>query len=334
MGEGWLEQKMLTFAWPWMFLFLPLPWLLIYLFKKLHATSKVHAPTIAFPKLQQLELAYANAGRGGNNTPFWQKIAISLMWILLVICLSRPELVNDITFTSNVGYDLMLAVDLSRSMDIVDFSEKGHPLSRIAATKKVVANFVQNRSGDRVGLIVFAEQAFLTIPLTLDTAAVSKLLNNLLVGMAGERTAIGDAIGIGVQNLRKRPETSRILILLTDGEDTASRIPPLEAAQIAQKDHIKIYTIGVGNKLDESLLGKIADMTGGIYYKVTNVSSLEQVYKQIDQLEKTESAQKIVLIKTPLYHWFLLAALSLFVLVFVVNTLSSWVRVKHELYEH
>lgn len=317
---------MLSFAWPWMIVLLPLPWILLR-WRNFRANDKVSAaPTIAFPKIQQLAHAFAEALPSGRHVPLWQKITIAAIWVLLIISLMRPELVNDITYTKNVGYDLMLAVDLSRSMDIVDFSEHGQPLSRIAATKKVVANFVRNRSGDRVGLIVFAEQAYLTIPLTLDTAAVSKLLNNLLVGMAGERTAIGDAIAIGVQNLRKRPETSRVLILLTDGEDTASRIPPLEAAAIAQKSQIKIYTIGVGNKLDEKLLEKIATQTGGIYYKVTNVNALEQVYKQIDQLEKSESAQKIVLIKTPLYYWFLGPALLLFVIIYVANTQGFKVR--------
>lgn len=310
---------MLSFAWPWMIFLLPLPWLLLSLFKTAR-NSQAIAPTIAFPKLTQAQQAFAHAKVSNNRTSLWQKILISITWVLLVISLMRPELINDIAYSNNIGYDLMLAVDLSRSMDIVDFSEGGKPLSRIAATKKVVTNFVQNRAGDRIGLIVFAEQAFLTIPLTLDTTAVSKLLNNLLVGMAGERTAIGDAIGIGVQNLRKRPDASRILILLTDGEDTASRIPPLEAAQIAKNSNIKIYTIGVGNKLDETLLEKIANMTGGIYYQVTNVNTLEKVYQQIDQLEKSESAQKVLLIKTPLYHWFLAVGLLLLIVVYIANT--------------
>lgn len=310
---------MINFAWPWMILLLPLPWLLLKLIKLYTTPKSVLAPTIVFPKLQKLQQAFAHASAVTDQIAFWQQVVIGIVWALLVVSLMRPELVNDRVYSNNIGYDLMLAVDLSRSMDIVDFSDHGQPLSRIAATKKVVANFVRNRVGDRVGLIVFAEQAFLTIPLTLDTAAVSKLLNNLLVGMAGERTSIGDAIGIGVQNLRKRPESSRILILLTDGEDTASHIPPLEAAHIAKNSGIKIYTVGVGNKLDETLLSKIADMTGGIYYKVTNVGSLEQVYKEIDQLEKSESAQKIVLIKTPLYHWFLASALLLFAVVYALN---------------
>ena len=309
---------MLSFAWPWMLLLLPLPWILMHVFKKYRSNTTL-APTIAFPKMAQVQQAYAKAGTAPVRVKLWQQIFVSLAWVLIVVSLMRPEFINDIAYSNNVGYDLMLAVDLSRSMDIVDFNEHGRPLSRIAATKKVVANFVRNREGDRVGLIVFAEQAFLTIPLTLDTSAVSKLLNNLLVGMAGERTAIGDAIGIGVQNLRKRPETSRILILLTDGEDTASRIPPMEAAKIAQKSNIKIYTIGVGNKLDETLLEKIANMTGGIYYKVTDVNTLQKVYQQIDQLEKSESAQKVVLIKTPLYQWFLGFGLLLLVVVYVLR---------------
>lgn len=314
---------MLSFAWPWMIFLLPLPWLLLFLLKRSRGGAFNQAPTINFPKMQQAQHAYANAKISGSHVPMWQKIVSSMIWGLLVISLMRPEWVNDLAYSKNVGYDLMLAVDLSRSMEIVDFIEHGHPLSRIAATKKVVTNFVQSRVGDRIGLIVFAEQAFLTIPLTLDTAAVSKLLNNLLVGMAGERTAIGDAIGIGVQNLRKRPESSRILILLTDGEDTASRIPPLEAAQIAKNSQIKIYTIGVGNKLDETLLDKIANMTGGIYYKVTDVNTLQKVYQQIDQLEKSEAAQQVVLIKTPLFYWFAGAALILFVMFYIMTTYPS-----------
>ncbi|HSX20277.1 MAG TPA: VWA domain-containing protein [Gammaproteobacteria bacterium] len=322
---------MLSFAWPWMILLVPLPWILLYVIKKRSSAAPMRPPTIAFPKLQQAQRAFAHAAPSGNSVPNWQRVLTTIIWILLVVSLMRPEWVNDIAYSKNVGYDLMLAVDLSRSMDIVDFTEHGHPLSRIAATKKVVANFVRNRVGDRVGLIVFAEQAFLTIPLTLDTAAVSKLLNNLLVGMAGERTAIGDAIGIGVQNLRKRPETSRILILLTDGEDTASRIPPLEAAQIAKNSHIKIYTIGVGNKLDETLLDKIAEMTGGIYYKVTNVNTLQQVYEQIDQLEKSEASQQVLLIKTPLFYFFLGTALLLFAILFALSTKGY--RLARETYE-
>lgn len=307
---------MLSFAWPWMIICLPLPWVLSRLVAKKHLSQPL--PIILFPKLQLLKTAFVNSTTiASNNRYNWQRIVATAAWILLIISLMRPELIRDYSYSKNVGYDLMLAVDLSRSMDIADFFEHGKPISRINATKKVVTNFVNKRAGDRVGLVVFADQAYLTIPLTLDTLTASKLLNNLLVGMAGERTAIGDAIGIGVQNLRNRPLASRILILLTDGEDTASRIPPLEAAKIAKHEDIKIYTIGVGNKLDEGLLYKIAEMTGGIYYKVTDVNSLQQVYENINQLEKTEAMQRVVMIKQPLYYIFLSTALVLFMILYV-----------------
>lgn len=315
---------MLSFAWPFMAILLPLPWIVKTAFNKYSAQD--NAATIKFPHLTKVQSAYANAKAMDKKSLSWQKVLISITWAMLIFSLMRPELVRDKVYANNVGYDLMLAVDLSRSMDIVDFRDNGKLVSRIAATKKVVANFVRKRTGDRVGLIVFAEQAFLTIPLTLDTGAVSKLLNNLIVGMAGERTAIGDAIGIGVQNLRKRPEASRVLVLLTDGEDTASRIPPLEAVNVAKKSNIKIYTIGVGNNLDETLLENIAKNTDGIYYHVTDVNSLEQVYQQIDQLEKSEAVQKVVLIKTPLYHWFLAIGLLCFCIVYLARTKGGFNR--------
>jgi len=311
---------MLNFAWPWMIILLPLPLIWLHIEAKSKGKKLKTPAVLIFPKLQQVKSAFKNSAITNPKQFNWQQVLLAIAWMCLVISMMRPQLVNDIAYAKNTGYDLMLAVDLSRSMEIIDFKDGVIPISRIAATKKVVSNFVQQRSGDRLGLIVFGEQAFLTIPLTLDTATVIKLLNNLRVGMAGERTAIGDAIGIGVQNLRKRPLASRVLILLTDGEDTASHIPPLEAAKIAAQDKIKIYTIGVGNKLDASLLKNIATMTGGTFSNVTNIGALAEVYKQIDQLEKSEAKQRALLIKTPLYHGFLVLALLCIAIYFILNT--------------
>jgi len=308
-----MGEKMLNFAWPWMIILLPLPLLIRYSY-----TVK-QAPVILFPKLQPLWSAFGNNAAKFKPKLDWRVLLTATAWFCLVFSLMRPELVKDIAYAKNNGYDLMLAVDLSRSMDIVDFTDHGQPISRIVATKKVVSTFVQQRTGDRIGLIVFAEQAFLTIPLTLDSSTVVKMLNNLLVGMAGENTALGDAIGIAVQNLRKRPLVSRVLILLTDGADNASHIPPLEAAKIAAKDKIKIYTIGVGNNLDDKLLGTIASMTGGTYAKVTNVDALKDVYAQIDKLEKSEATQRALLIRTPIYQYFLCLALFCLIVMFASN---------------
>jgi Ca-activated chloride channel family protein len=311
---------MLNFAWPWMILIVPLPLVLRHWLKNVRASKIKRTPEILFPNLQRLQAAFGSPRNEINRLLNWKLILGTIAWICLCVCLMRPELVKDVAYADNTGYDLLLAVDISRSMEIVDFSDHGKPISRIAATKKVVSNFVQHRTGDRIGLIVFAEQAFLTIPLTLDTTSVVKMLNNLLIGMAGESTALGDAIGIGVQNLRKRPVASRVLILLTDGIDTASHIPPLEAAKIAAADKIKIYAIGVGDQLDDKLLEKISSMTGGTYSKVTSVDALENVYREIDQLEKSETAQQALLIRKPLYHWFLLVTMISLAILYIVNT--------------
>lgn len=308
---------MLKFIWPWMSLLLPLPWILHYALKNKARSAVV--PELRFPAIARIQTAYARQSMGQIRVD-WRVWLLFLAWGCIVVALMRPELVKDVTYSATSGYDLMLAVDLSRSMEIADFSSTNPPTSRISATKKVVANFVEQRVGDRIGLIVFAEQAFLTIPLTMDTKAVSDLLNNLMIGMAGERTVIGDAIGIGVRNLRNRPAESRVLILLTDGADTASHVPPLEAAKIAASSGIKIYTIGMGDKLDEDLLRKISELTSGIYFKVTNVNELAKVYSEIDTLEKSEAQQNVVLIRKPLFQIPTVIALLLMLTAFVMHS--------------
>lgn len=321
---------MLTFVWPWMALLLPLPLFIIWLNKAEQKKLAQNIPVISFPKFQRIKAAFsANVGSKPKLLA-WRIIFAMLVWSCLVVSLMRPELVQDVAQADHTGYDLMLAVDLSRSMDTIDFNDRGKEISRIAATKKVVANFVKQRAGDRIGLIVFAEHAFLAIPLTADTNTVVKMLNNLLVGMAGESTSIGDAIGLAVKNLRKRPVTSRVLILLTDGKDTSSHIPPLEAAKIAADDKIKIYTIGVGNELDDALLDKIATSTGGTYSKVATVDALEDVYNQIDRLEKSEAKQQTLLYRTPVFYGILSCALLCIIGFYLFNVNSKRYRLSHE----
>lgn len=311
-----MGRKMLNFAWPWMIIFLPLPILVLHFAQRRRITNVPQAAEIYFPKLELLRSIYGSPANRSRNLNV-RSILLAIAWLTLIFALMRPELIQDIAYANNSGYDLMLAVDLSRSMETADFKEHNKPISRIAATKKVVANFVQQRSGDRIGLIVFGAQAVMAIPLTLDSKTVVKMLNNLMVGMAGESTAIGDAIGIGVKNLRKRPQASRVLILLTDGEDNTSNIPPLQAAKIAADNKVKIYIIGVGNKLDEKSLSKITDMTGGTYSNVATVDALQAVYSEIDKLESSDAKQQAFLIKHPLYQYSLfitLLSLGLFVL--------------------
>lgn len=297
------------------------------------ASKKINievAPKLIFPALARLKSAFTTGIVSPKKSKKSFLIILSFIWVLLVLAVMRPQLVDQFTSIQNQGYDLMLAVDISGSMRALDFSTNEEIISRLDMTKIVVGKFVRERVGDRVGLILFGEQAYLHVPLTLDTLSIGHMLNNAVSGMAGDATSIGDAIGLAVRNLRERPEGSRILVLLTDGEDTASSIPPLEAAKLAKQYHIRIYTIGVGKEgsvpypddrggvamvqmsLNEMLLKDIAQITNGQYFRATDGDTLAQIYGKINTLEKTISEANEYLIREPLYRYPLGIAAVLF----------------------
>ncbi len=214
----------------------------------------------------------------------------------------------------------MLAVDTSRSMEALDFTVNGRQVTRMAVVKGVLGRFIQARDGDRIGLVVFGSQAFVLSPMTLDTRAAYSLVDSIVARMAGDGTAIGDAIGLSVKKLRERPEGSRVLVLATDGKNTEGSLPPELAAQLAAHEGIRIYTIGVGSKglvpfledgqlkqvqmeIDEALLNEVADITGGEYFRATDSNALEQIYRHIDALEKTRAESRTVMIPRSLYRW-------------------------------
>jgi Ca-activated chloride channel family protein len=221
-----------------------------------------------------------------------------------------PQWLDKHTEIKQTGYDLMLAVDLSGSMRNRDFiAPTGARINRLEATKIVLSPFIARRQGDRVGLILFADQAYLQAPLTLDTEAVRSLLAKAVLGMAGRETAIGDAIGLAVKKLRERPNDSRALILLTDGNNTAGVLAPEQAAELAKHYQIRIYTIGVGSVmsgqqgLNEAPLRQISELTGGTYFPATDLQALANVYQHInDNLLQTEAESRVYLQRTPLYH--------------------------------
>jgi Ca-activated chloride channel homolog len=291
------------------------------------------SPILHFPALNRLKNIFPVyvAEKKSASRPFL--ILFSSFWLFLVLTMMQPERVDQFQQIKNTGYDLMLAVDISSSMQAVDFSTKTKIVSRLDATKDVVGKFVLGRQGDRVGLVAFGESAYLHVPLTLDTLSVSRMLNDTTAGMAGNATAIGDAIGLSVKTLRERPEGSRVLVLLTDGEDNSSSIPPLEAAKLAKQYGIKIYTVGVGKNgqvpfptgyggyamaqmtIDEALLKEIAMKTGGQSFLATDQKALESIYAKINELEKTESNETTLFIREPYYYYPLgLAMLSLLIL--------------------
>jgi Ca-activated chloride channel family protein len=244
----------------------------------------------------------------------------------------RPQWLEPYTEVRTEGYDLMLAIDTSRSMEAMDFTVGGRQVTRMAVVKGVIGRFIRAREGDRIGLVAFGSQAFVLSPMTLDNQAVYSLVDNIVSRMAGDGTAIGDAIGLGVKKLRERPEGSRILILVTDGENTEGSLPPQLAAKLAAHEGIRIYTIGVGSKglvpffedgrmtqvkmeIDEELLTEVAAITGGEYFRATDSDALEKIYQRIDALEKTQAESRTVMIPRPLYRWPLgLALLALLLL--------------------
>jgi len=322
---------MYHFYWPWLALLLPLPLLVRWIFP-LRITNRDEGIRLKFPSLKRLEGIFPTSIVRQSKTNFSIMITLFVVWILLIIALMQPEKQDRFIQVKNKGYDLMLAVDISGSMQAVDFSTTAKTLSRLDATKEVVSKFLMERQGDRVGLIVFGEHAYLHVPLTLDTLSVSKMLLQTVSGMAGNATAIGDAIGLSIRTLRERPEGSRVLVLLTDGEDNASNIPPLEAAKLAKLYGIKIYVIGVGKNgnvpfpngfggyqmvkvsIDEKLLKEIASITGGQYFLATNQKALSSIYAEINELEKTESNQDVYFVREPLYYYPLGLALALLLL--------------------
>ena len=329
---------MFKFAWPWMGLLLILPLAVRLLLPAVQ--RKASLPILRFPHMEVLKNSFAAFSPEGAKSGRLFIILLSLLWLCLVLALMRPETVDQLTEVENQGYDIMLAVDLSGSMRALDFSEGNERVDRLDVAKRVVGNFVEDRKNDRIGLVLFGDHAYQYAPLTQDTRAVSKMLDETVISMAGDGTAIGDAIGLAVKGLRDRPEKSRIIILLTDGEDTASSIPPLQAAKLAKDYGIRIYTIGIGRKglvpypdqygrvvmvqtsLDEKLLRQIADITGGSYFRAADSNALQEVYKQINKLEKSKGETRQYLIRTPLYRYPLAPAVGLLALIALLPLLS------------
>jgi Ca-activated chloride channel family protein len=315
---------MFSFYWPWAALLFPIP-LLVWKFwprrrKASDYYSQEEGATLLHPALGRLASTFLSA-RSLTHTGSRQKtLLLALLWLSLILALMRPEWLEPYSEVRTEGYDLMLAVDASRSMDALDFTVNGRQVTRMAVVKGVIGRFIQAREGDRIGMIVFGSQAFVLSPLTLDIEAVHDLVGSIVTRMAGDGTAIGDAIGLAVKKLRDRPEGSRVLILLTDGENTEGSLPPRLAAQLAAREGVRIYTIGVGSKglvpfmengrmteqkmeIDEDLLTDIAKMTGGAYFRATDTDALEKIYQRIDALEKTQAESRTVMIPSPLYRW-------------------------------
>jgi len=289
---------MLTFVWPWIFLLLPLPWLV---YKGAPKMVKEDVPLFVpfYADLENMVVSHTESSR----TRLLRIVLLSLIWLLLLLGAARPQWVGDPVALPVSGRDLMLAVDISGSMAMEDMVINSQPVSRINMVKKVVNDFIDRRQGDRIGLLLFGTEPYIQAPLTFDRKTVKTLFNEAQLGFAGKQTSIGDAIGLAIKRLKERPDGSRILILLTDGMNTAGNVQPLQAAKLAAQTGVKIYTIGIGADemvvnsffgarrvnpsadLDEETLQQIADLTQGRYFRARNNDELQGIYKIIDKLE-------------------------------------------------
>ncbi len=301
---------------PWLLLLLPLPWLAYrYLPQYREARSAVRVPFFRGMS-EAVGTSPANSGSRHNRS---QLLLNLLVWALLVLAIARPVWVEKPIERQQPVRDLMLAIDISQSMQTQDFSDaNGHRIDRLAAVKQVVHGFIQQRKDDRIGLILFGSGAYPQAPLTLDHASLSLLLDDSGIGMAGPNTAIGDAIGLGLKLLDQAHEPEKVLILLTDGNDTSSAITPDHAADMAAAKGVVIHTIGIGDpqatgeaKVNLGTLQEIAATTGGRYFRAEDRDSLNQVYVTLDTITphqvKTLSHQP----KRDLFWWPLGAALAL-----------------------
>lgn len=254
--------------------------------------------------------------------------------ILLIIAAARPQLYNVSREIKSPGVDIIICLDTSGSMQALDFTLDGEPVSRLTAVKKVVGEFIEKREMDRIGLVVFGSEAFTQSPLTRDTGLLMDLVKRMEIGMAGEKTAIGSAIAVGGKRLKDLEAESKILILLTDGKQTAGSLTPAEAAEAARALGIRIYTIGVGGtgpapfpvqtpfgprivrqvvEMDEETLMKIAEVGQGQYFRAADTERLQEIYEIIDRQEKTETVVKEFFHFRELYPWFLVPVLLLLI---------------------
>ncbi|SNZ07517.1 vWA domain-containing protein [Cohaesibacter gelatinilyticus] len=331
---------MITFLWPLAFLLLPLPLIIRKLAKPIAPSQ---AGALMVPFFNQL---FANRASGNNiaKTSIWRGLLSSLIWLLLVGALVRPAFVGPEVPLPAEGRDIMMAIDLSGSMEQDDFALNGRRATRLDVVKAAADDFIDRRKGDRVGLVLFSNRAYLQAPLTFDRQVVRELLDQAQVGLTGQKTAIGDAIAVSVKRLKDRPAKGRVLILLTDGASNEGVMEPLKAAALAKELGIRIYTIGVGGEaravntafgrqlvnpsqdLDEGTLREIAAETGGKYFRATDVAGLAAIYEDINKLEPVSGDPLHVRPEVALFFWPAGLALALMALMGLIIAMPALIR--------
>lgn len=324
---------MFDIAWPYVLFLIPLPFII----RLLPRSKKKRTNALKVPFYHQIQpfISDEQVDRAQSLSIRW------LIWTLLVFALSGPLWVGPPKPIKQEGRNIMLALDLSGSMKIKDMEIKGSPVTRLAVVKDTARTFIRKRVGDRIGLILFGTRAYLQTPLTFDRQTALHMLDDATVGLAGQTTSIGDAIGLAIKRLDKTPVNSRVLILLTDGVSNSGVLSMDQAASIAKSHHIKIYTIGLGAEkmivqsifgpqlynpsmeLDEKGLKKIAALTGGQFFRATDYNALKNIYQMINKLEPVEADSKLIRPKTD-YYYIPLAIALFFFLCLGLRPLCYW----------
>lgn len=301
---------MMHFEWPLVFALLPLPWLVRMLLPR---TNSNNDAALYVPYVQDFDITSTSTSIR-RNISRWPLLLYTLLWLCLLSAAARPQWIGDTVELPVSGRDLMLAIDLSGSMG-QPFNHNFRSVTKLQATKAVAGEFINQRVGDRIGLILFGDQAYMQSPLTFDRKTVNILLSEAFVNLAGQATAIGDAIGLAVKRFsdHNNGDGKRVLILLTDGVNNAGEIRPRKAAELAAKKGMKIYTIGIGNQysrdLNEETLRDVAKATGGQYYRAHDVEELQKIYQLLDKLEPVEKDTQTYRPTWSLFYWPLSAAM-------------------------
>ena len=316
--QAWLG----AFAWPWMLLALPLPLLARWLLPRRRSASAA----LRVPYGDRID-AVASAGAGHALRGSGPGLLAWLAWAALCIAAARPQELGPPVAPPQIGRDLMLAVDLSGSMSEEDMALGGQVVDRLTAAKAVLADFLDRRTGDRVGLLVFGQRAYTLTPLTLDLTSVRQQLDDSVVGLAGRETALGDALALAVKRLQHQPADQRVVVLLTDGVNTAGVLEPDKAAELAHDANVRVHTVAFGgdggmsvfgfrlpmpggDQIDEAGLQRIAEATGGRSFRARDTESLAGIYAEIDRLEPIRRPGQAVRPRIERYPWPLGVALG------------------------
>lgn len=324
---------MIHFDFIWALIALPLP-LLVYW---LPAKKQIQAAPLRMPTVVKCVQAQDFAPEKKKTS----LVILSLIWLLVVFASTQPQWLGEAVNVPTEGREMMIAVDLSGSMQVEDMTLNGRSVNRLDMLKVLLGEFIERRNGDRLGLILFGDDAYMQTPMTFDRKTVQQMLDETVLGLVGKQTAIGDAIALAVKRFDEKKDSNRVLLLLTDGQNTAGKITPEQALELAVAKHITIYSIGIGadvmiqnslfgarrvnpsSELDEESLQRLADETGGYYFRARASEDMSKIYQLLDELEPVEQEQQQMRPLTALYYWPLGLALLISLVTLLSKTVSN-----------